>query len=1436
MLAHAPPVAYKMSDKDRDAVMTDKTSDKDIEKKHTISARATTPGAVAVHSYVPNSDVTEKNPDRALSKEAFENSVAKKQKPMLAHAPPVAYKMSDKDRDAVMTDKTSDKDIEKKHTISACATAPGAVAAPVATPLPGAYRVGGMKPDRDEEETKLNDKDVKPNQKALEKEVKKKLSIENIRPESLPKYVRRKDRKDSQTESTTEETFDKDVAEKKRLAMPVLARRPSVVARPPGDNVLERCHYQQEEKEEITDDNAKVVEFEAKCAPVAFDSRAGGFYAQAGKREEQATQDVDKAVPNEPNEYLVEAHTVEDPILVTAKPDSWLRRNRCWIVGGCIILVIVIVTVIILTAVNMDGPDPPTASPTTVEEGIEEQIKGLIVSQLPIQNEILSNKEMPQHKALQWIVEQQYNDGSSWYTAERVLVQYGLAVLFLSTTFAGKDETGSSFWINSDGWMEEIDECDWYGVLCDEKSSIVGLNLTENNLAGSIPVDITLLSSLLSLDLSGNALSGSLPLKKFKPIDLVTLNLAQNSLSGGIPISFSELTKLAILNLSDNSLSSTIPTEIGDAIALTTVNLANNKMSGSIPSEIGNLSDLEELDCRNNALSYELPSEIGNLRTLSTLYLQHNKLLGPLPSEIGLMSSLHTWNMSDNHVFDKIPNVLWQGSALENLASLDLSHNLLTGEGSSSDFHQFGESWNKLTSLRLFNNFFRGNIEQLFQRTDNFPSLEEFDLSFNFFHGTVPDDMFDMRKLKRLNLHNCGIEGSIPTEIGSLAELTTLMLAANQFTGSVPSQLGNLMNIKELRLDYNKLKEALPSEVGKLDQLEQFTASNNELSMTIPSEIGTLDSLKVLSLWNNRLTGTIPLEVGSLIRLEVLYLYDNQLTGPIPSEVDTLVGLEKLRLDFNRFSGTIPSQIGNLASIKEISLEYNQFNGAIPSEIGKLDQLEFLAGFENKLTGAIPSEIGTLDSLTWLGLWSNQFSGTIPSELGSLTGVNFLYLSNNKLTGMIPSEIGSLVGIKALYLDSNDLNGNIPTEIGYLVQLEKFQLSGNSLSGLIPSEITNMVKMEDVRLNTNDLSGSIPYSVCKMDPVPAIAVECEEVICRCCNPACTQYTMPTLSPFPSTSPSTSKHPSLSQIPSLVPSRSFMPTSSLAPTRQAVIVTIEIQLDTWAGATGWNITDSANNTIHQVPAGTYRLQLLNTVYEKVSLDSGLDYTFHLLNSEGYGLRGRVILYLGDTPGVENILGYYVDSGDWFYGYEIPFVAHEDGIIESVTPGVFFSWGLEQTAALGVTYESDGVPAGIESRLQESFSEYFIPNTEPNIAIELDLGTSGKIVSGASLQSWYLTSIANISVGVAPDDGNPVVSDPPKLPTIPDDDVVWTWYEMGSVPGCCNHVREVVIPDVYARYVKFEIQGGYSTYGSNWGIRQVQVSGYDALPNNSTGVRD
>mmetsp|Transcript_28708 Transcript_28708/g.43798 ORF Transcript_28708/g.43798 Transcript_28708/m.43798 type:complete len:105 (+) Transcript_28708:199-513(+) len=68
-----------------------------------------------------------------------------------------------------------------------------------------------------------------------------------------------------------------------------------------------------------------------------------------------------------------------------------------------------------------------------------------------------------------------------------------------------------------------------------------------------------------------------------------------------------------------------------------------------------------------------------------------------------------------------------------------------------------------------------------------------------------------------------------------------------------------------------------------------------------------------------------------------------------------------------------------------------------------------------------------------------------------------------------------------------------------------------------------------------------------MDSNLDVRVDCEEVICHCCqNPACSQYAMPsstpttsfppTISIMPSASPSLSPKPSVSQTPSLMPTK------------------------------------------------------------------------------------------------------------------------------------------------------------------------------------------------------------------------------------------------------------------------------------------------------------
>ncbi|GLT99850.1 hypothetical protein SLE2022_172630 [Rubroshorea leprosula] len=86
------------------------------------------------------------------------------------------------------------------------------------------------------------------------------------------------------------------------------------------------------------------------------------------------------------------------------------------------------------------------------------------------------------------------------------------------------------------------------------------IDLSSNNLIGSIPNELIFLKDLHILNLSWNHLSGKIPEKIGQMENLESLDFSQNGLSGTIPNSMSSLTKLSHLNLSYNNLSGPIPT------------------------------------------------------------------------------------------------------------------------------------------------------------------------------------------------------------------------------------------------------------------------------------------------------------------------------------------------------------------------------------------------------------------------------------------------------------------------------------------------------------------------------------------------------------------------------------------------------------------------------------------------------------------------------------------------------------------------------------------------------------------------------------------------------------------------------------------------------------------------------------------------------------
>jgi hypothetical protein len=107
--------------------------------------------------------------------------------------------------------------------------------------------------------------------------------------------------------------------------------------------------------------------------------------------------------------------------------------------------------------------------------------------------EALTNSSTPQSMAFNWVVTNTARSRSD----EQIIQRYALATLFYSTN--GYNWTEKKF------WLDDGDECDrwktdlYYGggsVTCTAANEVSELDLSENNLQGTLPPEIGLLSKL----------------------------------------------------------------------------------------------------------------------------------------------------------------------------------------------------------------------------------------------------------------------------------------------------------------------------------------------------------------------------------------------------------------------------------------------------------------------------------------------------------------------------------------------------------------------------------------------------------------------------------------------------------------------------------------------------------------------------------------------------------------------------------------------------------------------------------------------------------------------------------------------------------------------------------------------------------------------------
>jgi hypothetical protein len=365
---------------------------------------------------------------------------------------------------------------------------------------------------------------------------------------------------------------------------------------------------------------------------------------------------------------------VDEPFMVRVQKSI---RHPCgprmrWVSLSIAILVILgIVLGLVLSPTDEMEPITTTSVEALIDLLSSKSIDGGVALRTPSTH---------QNEALTWFAE---SAGLGTLSDRRIIQRYALATLYFSTNGGN--------WTNNTGWLSDTNECDWHNTaeetpFCSTDKAILNLALKSNNLDGTVPEEVGLLSgSLTDIFFRDETLKGTIPSALGLLTKLTHMYLGLNGFTGTIPTEIFQLNALEDFSIYNNELSGSIPTIVGQLTKLDTVSLFKNNFSGSIPSTIGLLTLLDSFDLSENDLTNSIPVEIGRLTRLNLLSLWKNKLVGRIPSEIGLLTALTDLWLSYNNLEGAVPTEIL---LLTNLESLGLNGNnaSLTSDFSCPEF------------------------------------------------------------------------------------------------------------------------------------------------------------------------------------------------------------------------------------------------------------------------------------------------------------------------------------------------------------------------------------------------------------------------------------------------------------------------------------------------------------------------------------------------------------------------------------------------------------------------------------------------------------------------------------------------------------------------------------------------------------------------------
>ena len=460
------------------------------------------------------------------------------------------------------------------------------------------------------------------------------------------------------------------------------------------------------------------------------------------------------------------------------------KRSANLVIGGIVLLIVIVAP--LATFLSKDSDKPNTNLPASTLAPTSQMDRMEATLQLMLPDYTLQEVDQPgssQSLAYQWILQDPYlykYVDTEW----RVLQRFALATFFYAT--------GGEGWMHNDIWLSyEHNECEWYANEAfapppEITGGITGI-LPEFPNACELPANSNRSSDYghpyKHIWLMGNGLAGTLPLELYLLTSLRSMSLLLNDLQGTLSTHIGQLSRLEAFTFSRNSvITGSLPTELGAIPNLNFLDGTANALTGKVPSELGR-APLEYLMMDENFITGTIPSELFNIPArYRLLLLDRNQMTGTLPSEIGNVKNCQQLLLSTNSFNGTVRRYR------ERVSLMKLQHDTST----THLLHYPSQIPSEIGNMEL-----GGHVT----------------LSNNSFSGTIPTELGQIGRppwatYLSIEIAFNSLTGTVPSEVGLLSHIDYFIASYNKLSGTIPEELEVLFtttngNLKTFDVSFN---------------------------------------------------------------------------------------------------------------------------------------------------------------------------------------------------------------------------------------------------------------------------------------------------------------------------------------------------------------------------------------------------------------------------------------------------------------------------------------------------------------------------------------------------------------------------------------------------------------------------------------------------------